>query len=176
MLEPWAVADGVTPTTRYRAKVAKKASHRDASTINTSRQSAGKKGGNMAGRAKALRSREMDRVRSQQGSREASVSRDYERDYYGRGSKRQCTSEAFTGGRNSPPMEDPITPTAQLSSGPYYYAGPSHGYNDMDKPQYSLDQVQGVYEGDLYSGPVFSQHAMPKFGAEEVYGSWVTTE
>lgn len=174
MLEPWAVADGVTPTTRYRAKVAKKASLRDASSINTSRQSAGKKGGNMAGRTKALRSRELDRVRSEQGSREASLATEsYDRDSCGRSNaKRQCTHDAFM--RNSPPAEDPITPTAQMSNGPYYYDSPSLVYGE--EPGYSLDQVSGVYPSDLYTGPVFSHQALPKFGGGVEYSNWVTSE
>lgn len=76
--------------------------------------------------------------------------------------------------RNSPPAEDPITPTAQMSNGPYYYDSPSRVYGE--EPGYSLDQVAGIYPDDLYTGPVFSQQAMPKFAGGMEYGSWVTTE
>lgn len=138
----------------------------------------------MAGRTKALRSREMrdiTRVRSEAGSREGSLPREtgYEREGYGRGYKRQCTSEAFM--RNSPPMDDPITPTASIVNGPYYgYSGSSHGcYEDpIVEPEYRLQDVQGMYPDDLYHNePIFSHHAMPKYGANGLeYNAWVTTD
>lgn len=130
----------------------------------------------MAGRTKALRTREMTRLRNEQNSREGS----YDRDYYGRAQKRQCTSDAFAIGRNSPPMEDPITPTANMANGPYYHEQVGANYEDMEH-QYRLEDVQGVYEEDMYNQPIFSQHAMPKYGANGQldYNSWtqgVTTE
>lgn len=130
----------------------------------------------MAGRTKALRNREMTRLRSEQNSREGS----YDRDYYGRAQKRQCTSDAFGSARNSPPMEDPITPTANMANGPYYDPVGAN-YDDMGH-QYRLEDVQGVHDDhDLYNQPIFSQHAMPKYGANGQldYNAWtqgVTTE
>ncbi len=200
MLEPWAVKDGVTPTTRYRKTNSKKSAlSRDTSTINSSRRSAGKKGGNMAVRTKALkmqaahregrdsaspRDMGMDRMERLSGTarygREGGMERGLS--HY-RDQTRKRNYDAFR--TNSPPLEDPLTP-GSMGAGPYYghQGGRSYYDDELPEPQYHFSQVQGVHPEYLASPELFDGPALAGYGKEGLVGyhagwlqgSYLTTE
>lgn len=190
VLEDWAVKDGVTPTTRYRKKTSSK-THRDAANINTSRQNAGKKGGNAAGRSRQLRMQ--TRGVHAPSPRDSSTPRDIDREYEESRKRQRIT----TGGENSnitnntaayrctPPNDEPSTPTfglghGQHSQSPYFYAGSNASYEALAMPEqldnpYSWSQVQGVdprAEVPLFSGEGFGGRKEVKVGVGSGFGGW----
>jgi hypothetical protein len=172
VLEPWAITDGVTPTTRYRKNISKKSARPDhPSSLSASRQNAGKKGGNMAGKTKALRMQ--TRLTSSSGRDDCARGRDVERDREARRERKRYVQGLR---RLTPPYDDlererhlsPITPTAAVGvngASPYYYKGSS--FDDvMDVSGYDLSHVQGVYAGEE-GGPIFAHDGLQRFGGDE---------
>ncbi|OAF58390.2 hypothetical protein VC83_06400 [Pseudogymnoascus destructans] len=144
VLADWAIADGVTPTTRYRKTTSKRSARLDShGAMNASRQNAGKKGGSMASRTKTLR---MTQGRSLGFDGQALRARDAERDREAHREKRRYHQLRTMA---TPPQEDleqrpfsPTTPTAAAGmnvANPYYFKDSS--FEGMDVAVYDMGHL-----------------------------------